>query len=167
MQSTTVTRERRSSARPSHLEPRTTGRCGRPAAAGVVLALAAVALAGCAGKARTLEITATVLYEKPRIESVSHTVSDERADGGTTVVTVALTGDPGLRATFDIVPGLVARASLQEAEDGAYVGQFRLPRETLGGPYTVVGRLEHGRAGSVTLRDPRPITITLVESWSR
>lgn len=146
---------------------RTVGRRTRSGAACLLAVLAALLVSGCAGKARTLELTATILYEKPSISEITYTVADGRTVGGTTVVTVTLTGDPSLEATFDISPGVALRAPLREEEDGRYVGQFPFPRDTLGGPFTVVGRLEHDRAGSVTLRDPHPITISIVEPLSR
>jgi hypothetical protein len=33
----------------------------------------------------------------------------------------------------------------------------------VGGPFTVFGRVAHEKAGEVVLRDPLPITITLLE----
>lgn len=129
----------------------------------LVALLGIPSLSGCAVKAKTLQLNAAILYEKPAISDVSHAVEDSRPDGGTTVVTVAMVGDPGLNGTFDISPGIAERVPLREVEGGRYEGEYRLPRETLGGPYTVIGRLEHERAGGVTQRDPHPITISIYD----
>lgn len=126
-------------------------------------ALPLLVLAGCAGKEMTVEIHGAVMYEKPQIARVSHTVADQRAGGGGLVVTITVLGDPGLRATFDISPEIAARVPLEEIEAGRYEGRFSFPNDQTGGPFTIIGRLLHERAGEVTLRDPDPITITLLD----
>ena len=129
-----------------------------------LLALLGIAMAsGCAGKAKTLQLSASIMYEKPAITEISHTVKDGRPDGDTMVVSVTLIGDPSLVGTFDISPGIAEGVPLREVEGGRYVGEYRFPSEALGGPYTVVGSLEHERAGRVMLRDPHPITISIFD----
>ena len=108
-----------------------------------------------------LELQGSVMYEKPGIREVSHTLSDRRADGGRIMIEVTVLGDPGLAASFDVSPAIAARQPMVETESGRYVGSFTFPADIFGGPYTIIGRLEHERAGEVIQRDPEPVTITL------
>jgi hypothetical protein len=132
-------------------------------AAAVPPVLAAALLAGCAGKKLELEVSGSVMYDKPRLDSIAHTLSDARADGGTVTVSIVMVGDAGLQATFDISPGIADHQPLKESGAGKYVGEFSFPRTTVGGPFTIFGRVAHEKAGEVVLRDPQPITITLLE----
>ena len=118
-------------------------------------------LPGCASREMVLELQGSILYEKPAISSVTHTVADERRDGGTVVVTVRMLADPGLVASFDISPGIVQRQELPETSAGAYEGEFALPRDLVGGPFTIIARARHAEAGEVTAKDPVPLTISL------
>jgi hypothetical protein len=121
------------------------------------------ALGACAGKKMIMEVSGTILYEKPRISEVRHTLTDTRSGGGAASVEVSMLGDPGLVASFDIQPGVVERRPMKEVQEGRYVGAFPFPAEAAGGPYTIVVRLRHEAAGEVTLRDPELITIPLAE----
>ena len=109
-----------------------------------------------------MEFHAVVRYEKPQIVEVSHEVRDQRRDGGTVVVAVAIQGDPGLVATFDIGPQVAQSQPMRELGDGSYRGEFAFPRDTVGGPYTVLGRLHHDEAGEIVLRDPTQFSIALL-----
>jgi hypothetical protein len=119
-------------------------------------------ISGCAKREMVVELSGTVMYEKPQIQSVSHTLTDERAEGGPVVVKIALLGDPGLQASFDIAPGIANRVAMAETTAGSYSGEFTFPPETVGGPFTILGRLFHEKAGEVVLRDPESITIPLL-----
>ena len=129
---------------------------------GIAIGLCALVLTGCASRQIMLELQGSVIYEKPRITAISHSVDDGRAEGGTVVVGVRVTGDPGLAATFDISPGIVDGRSMTESAAGHYSGQFSFPPDLTGGPYSIIGRLRHEEAGEVTLRDPEQVTISLV-----
>ncbi|MBI3450382.1 MAG: hypothetical protein HY049_15885 [Acidobacteria bacterium] len=130
----------------------------------LALGLAAGLLAtGCAGKRMVMEVSATILYERPKIAEVTHVLEDLRPGGGAAIVEVAMLGDPGLAATFDIQPGIVERSPMRETADGRYVGSFRFPPDAAGGPYTILVRLRHVAAGEVTARDPELVTIPLAE----
>ena len=118
---------------------------------------------GCARDRMVLELRSTVLYEKPRIRQISHTLSDARADGGRITIQVQMLGDQGLKASFDIGPGVVSQHPMAEAEAGRYVGEFLLPQEVSGGPYSIVGRLRHEKAGEVIMRDSETLTIPLLD----
>lgn len=118
-------------------------------------------LAGCASNKMLLDLRATVMYEKPSIREVSHTVADRRADEGPLVVSVTMIGDPGLAATFDIAPGIVERHPMTEVADGRYEGTFSFAPDIFGGPYWVTGRLRHEQAGEHILKDPVALTITV------
>lgn len=126
-----------------------------------ILALAVIATAGCASKDLVLELQGSVMYEKPRIAEVSYTVADARRDGGTVTIEVRMNGDPGLAASFDISPGIAEFQAMTEVQAGEYAGEYSFPRDFAGGPYTIIGRLRHDRAGEVTLKDPDPLTISL------
>jgi hypothetical protein len=128
-----------------------------------VLALALTWLTGCASKEMVVDLYGSVVYEKPEILEVSHTVNDERRQGGEALVEVVVLGDPGLAASFDIYPGIVERHPMEEAEDGRYLGRFLFPSDHVGGSFTITGRLEHTEAGEVVLRDPEPLSISRVE----
>lgn len=127
--------------------------------------LAAMTLVSCAGaasdKKMLLELRAAIVYERPGIVSVEHTLEDRRREGGDVVVRVTLRGDPGLAAEFDITPDVAERQPMEEREPGAYAGEFRFPATRTGGPFTVIGRLRHDAAGEVVLRDPRALIVTL------
>ena len=118
-------------------------------------------LTGCAGKKMTLEISGKVMYEKPRIESVSYTVSDQRPDGGVYLVDITMVGDSGLAATFDITPDMADGLPMGEGPDGTYTARYAFPASVVGGPYTVTGRLSHPDAGDVVRQDPRSLTVPL------
>lgn len=133
---------------------------GLLAAALVVLAVAG---AGCARRSAVLELQAVVLYDKPVIRAIEHSIDDRRGGGGAVEVRVVLEGDPGLAASFDISPGVARQVALEERTPGRYVGSFVFPFDALGGPYTVLGRLSHARAGEVVAQDPTPIFIELPE----
>ena len=127
-----------------------------------LLGLAALAHAGCSGKKAILEFQSAVMYEKPRIDRVMHTLVDSRRDGGAVVAEITISGDPGLRASFDISPGIAEREPMTEGAGGTYIGSFTFPPELVGGPYTIIGRLEHEQAGEVTRRDTQSVTITIL-----
>ena len=118
-------------------------------------------LTGCARKDLTLEISGKVMYEKPRIASVSYTASDQRPEGGAYLVDITLVGDPGLAATFDITPELADGLPLVEGPDGTYSARFASPAGVVGGPYTVTGRLSHPEAGDVVRQDSTSLTVPL------
>lgn len=123
--------------------------------------LGIVLLCGCASRGMMLDLRGAVMYEKPRIAEIVYDTADERRSGGSFVIEVTLVGDPGLVATFDVTPDLATREPMQEAEAGRYVGRFVCPAGLTGGPFTVVGRLWHERAGEVTTQDSRPLIIGL------
>lgn len=118
-------------------------------------------LAGCASKGMVLDLRASVMYDKPAISEVDHSVDERRLDDGPLVVAVTMTGDPGLVATFDISPGIADRQPMREVEDGRYEGTFSFTPDLYGGPYWVTGRLVHERAGEHVMRDPVALTITV------
>ena len=124
-------------------------------------ALAVVGLlgmtAGCTQKKLVLDLYGSVVYEKPEIAEVAHTVRDDRTQGGPAVVRVTILGDPGLAATFDIYPGIVERHPMHETAAGSYVGELEIQGESLGGTFTITGRLEHPDAGEAVRRDPAPL----------
>src|SRR5882762_5063788 len=120
---------------------------------------AAVAIAGGV----VLELSGSVMYDKPRIVSVAHTLTDARTEGGSVTVRIVMVGDPGLAASFDISPGIAERQSMKESAAGHYEAEFDFPKSIVGGPFTVFGRVSHDKAGEVVLRDVQPITITLLE----
>lgn len=126
----------------------------------LVVLLAGVA---CARQRFMVEVSGTVMYEKPRILKVSHTIQDLRATGGPVSVRVTLQGDPGLRASFDITPDVADRLPMRETAPGTYSAEFALPETLFGGPYTVTGRLEHPDAGEATQADPDAIAVGLLE----
>jgi len=124
--------------------------------AAVPIAAAAVLLASaCVRRALVLEVSGTVMYDKPRIEA--------RTEGGSVTVKIVMLGDPGLQASFDISPGIADRESMRESAAGHYVAEFVFPKNTVGGPFSIFGRVAHDKAGEVVLRDVQPITITLLE----
>jgi hypothetical protein len=127
-----------------------------------VLALS-LGAGACARQHLVVEVSGSVMYEKPRILKVSHLLRDARETGGAVSVQVTLVGDPGLRASFDITPEVADRRPMREAEPGTYRAEMSLPPTLFGGPFTVTGRLEHPDAGEVTQVDPEPINISLVE----
>lgn len=127
----------------------------------IVAALGLAVLAGCARRPVLLELQAALMYDKPAIEAIAYDVTDERDRGGTVVVRVTMTGDPGLAASFDISPGVAEREAMAETSAGRYTGEIALPDTLVGGPFTVIGRLRHDRAGEVSRRDPTPLTIAL------
>jgi hypothetical protein len=132
--------------------------------AAVTMAGAAILFAtGCARRGLVLELSGSVMYDKPRIVSVAHTLTDARTDGGSVTVKIVMIGDPGLQASFDISPGIADRQSMAESAAGHYEAEFDFPKSTVGGPFTVFGRVSHVKAGEVVLRDAQPITITLLE----
>lgn len=133
---------------------------GKRRSGAVALSIVMLA-AGCASRKTVLELNASVLFEKPAITRISHTLSDGRTQGGEVVVSVLLEGDAGLSASFDISPGILDGGSMREVADGRYEGAFTFPADLVGGPYTIVGRLRHAEAGEVSLRDPSPLTISL------
>ena len=118
-------------------------------------------LAGCARNQMLLDLRGTVMYEKPKMQEISHTVADLRLENGFLVVAVTMTGDPGLVATFDISPGVADRQPMKEVGDGRYEGSFSFSPDVFGGPYWVTGRVRHELAGEHILRDPVPLTITV------
>ena len=126
------------------------------------IGLLTLLLTGCASKGVLLELQGSIIYEKPQITAISHSVADNRATGGTVVVSVKVVGDPGLDGSFDISPEIVVDQPLSESADGSYSGQFAFPIETTGGPFTIIGKLRHAEAGEVTLRDRDPVSISLV-----
>lgn len=130
-------------------------------AAGCGLLAALVTLGGCAHTAASLEISGAVVYDKPRIVSITHELEDARETGGGVTARIIVVGDPGLVATFDVTPDLAQNAPLVEVADGRYEATFDFPAETLGGPFTIVGHLKHELAGSATVRDETSITIPL------
>jgi hypothetical protein len=128
------------------------------------IAFVAICLtAGCSRHEAVLEIAPTIMYEKPRIEKVVHVLTDSRDEGGAAIVKVAMTGDPGLTAFFDIYPGVAMRQPMHETAEGEYVGEFSFPEAVVGGPFSIIVRLRHQEAGEVTWRDPDLITIPLLE----
>jgi starvation-inducible outer membrane lipoprotein len=129
---------------------------------GIAIGLLFLFLTACASKEVVLELRGSIIYERPQISAISHSVADERREGGTVVVTVSVHGDPGLTATFDISPGIVDGRPMTETAPGHYSGQFSFPTDLTGGPFTIIGRLQHEEAGEVTKKDPDPVTISLV-----
>jgi hypothetical protein len=120
------------------------------------------AATGCAHKPLVLDLYGSIVYEKPQIVAVTHVVRDPRAEEGGAVVRVTIQGDPGLTASFDIYPGIVDRRPMRETAAGSYEGEFEFPRDTLGGTFTITGRLEHPDAGEVLGRDQTPLIIRRV-----
>jgi len=118
-------------------------------------------VAGCARNQMLLDVRGTVMYEKPKIQAIAYTVADLRTDRGEFVVSVSMTGDPGLVATFDIAPGIADRQPMKEVEDGKYEGKFSFAPDVFGGPYWITGRVWHQKAGEHLLRDPAPLMITV------
>lgn len=130
----------------------------------LVLAVASLlAAAGCAGRSYTLELSGTIIHDKPRIRSFSYELADLRGEGGALSVSAELRGDQGLEATFDITPDIADHQPMREVEAGVYRGEFAFPPGVTGGPFTVTGRLEHEQAGQVILRDPRLLTIPILD----
>ena len=127
----------------------------------LALVLPMVGLAGCASREMVLELQGSILYEKPQIRSVTHTVEDRRRDGGAFTVSVRMVADPGLNGSFDISPGIVERQDLRETSSGVYEGIYAFGREVTGGPYTIIGRARHAEAGEVSAKDPVALTIGL------
>jgi hypothetical protein len=113
-----------------------------------------------------LDMSGSIMYEKPAIASVEHIVVDQRPRGGPVVVEVTLQGDQGLAASFDITPGIADRVAMAEVAAGRYTARFEMPAGTVGGPFTVLGRLRHPDAGEAVARDPVPVTIPLPELTS-
>jgi hypothetical protein len=109
-----------------------------------------------------MELSGTVMYEKPRIESVQHTLLDQRDNGGPFTVQIVLTGDPGLQASFDITPGVADHVAMNEVEAGRYDARFEFTSTTVGGPFAILGRVQHAEAGEAVLRDAETITIPLL-----
>jgi len=132
-------------------------------AAVAIAGAAALVATGCARRGLVLELSGSVMYDKPRIVSVAHTLTDARTEGGSVTVKIVMSGDPGLAASFDISPGIAERLSMKESAAGHYEAEFDFPKSTVGGPFTVFGRVSHDKAGEVVLRDVQPITITLFE----
>ena len=120
-------------------------------------------LAGCASNKAVMDIRGAVMYTKPEITAVSHALVDRRTDGGAVVVTVTLLGDPGLKASFDINPGIAQRVAMRESEDGVYAGEFTFPTGTVGGPFTIVGMLSHEAAGEIVRTDPEQMFVPMVD----
>jgi hypothetical protein len=125
-------------------------------------AILAVSFIACAKRDVTMDVQGAVMYEKPQIEEISHDVADTRREGGTIVVTVRLSGDPGLTASFDIRPNIADHEAMREIEEGSYEGSFSFSPDAVGGPFTIIGRLWHDKAGEIVLRDPDPLTISLI-----
>ena len=115
---------------------------------------------GCA-KRHILEVSSTVMYDRPRIAKVAHELADLREESGSVVAKVEVIGDPGLEASFDIYPGIVERYPMNESSPGHYLGEFRFPDDLTGGPYTLIARLRHETAGETVWRDPNLMTIPL------
>ena len=131
----------------------------------MVLALSAavsLCVVGCAKKDVILELSGSIIYEKPRLTRISYDVRDSRPDGAF-AVQVEMAGDPGLTATFDITPGIAVHHPMREVQPGVYRGEFSFPPDVVGGPFTVIGRLEHEQAGEVVLRDPALLTISIID----
>jgi len=127
------------------------------------LLLAILLTSACARRNNmVMELSGTVMYEKPRIESVQHTLLDERDSGGPISVQIVLRGDPGLQASFDITPGVADHVAMNEVEAGQYDARFEFAGTTVGGPFTVLGRVQHADAGEAVLRDAETITIPLL-----
>lgn len=124
-------------------------------------ALFVAALAGCARNAAVLELHPAVVYEKPKIARISHSVLDQRTEGGAAVVTVEMDADPGLQASFDIYPDVAERIGMEEIESGRYVGRMTMPPDRAGNTYTITGRVRHEKAGESVIRDPEPLIIYL------
>jgi hypothetical protein len=118
-------------------------------------------VAGCARNQMLLDLRGSVMYEKPKIQAIAYTVADDRPDQGKFAVSVSMTGDPGLVATFDIAPGIADRQPMKEVADGKYEGTFTFAPDVFGGPYWITGRLWHEKAGEHLLRDPAPLMITV------
>lgn len=133
----------------------------RRAACWLPIVVALATLPGCASREMVLEVQGSILYEKPAISSVTHTVADGRRDGGAVVVSVRVRADPGLLASFDIAPEIVERQALRETSAGVYEGEFGFPPDKVGGPFTIIGRARHEEAGEVTSKDLVPLTISL------
>ena len=101
------------------------------------------------------------MYDRPRIERVVHSLVDSREQNGGVVARVEVIGDPGLKASFDINPGIVSGHPMEETTPGHYFGEFPFPSDLAGGPYTLIARLRHEAAGETIWRDPNLITIPL------
>lgn len=116
-------------------------------------------LAGCARGAAVMELHPAVVYEKPRIGSISHSLLDRRGEGGQVLVTVVMLADPALLASFDVYPGVADHVAMREVERGRYVGELPLPQDRTGGTYTITGRVRHAKAGESVIRDPEPLIV--------
>jgi hypothetical protein len=130
-------------------------------ACGLLIVALGAAIGGCARNAAVLELHPAVVYEKPRIMKISHSVLDQRAEGGAAVVTVEMEADPGLHATFDIYPEVAERVGMEEVSIGRYVGRMIIPLDRSGNTYTITGRVRHEKAGESVIRDPEPLIIYL------
>jgi len=126
-----------------------------------VALLLAGGLSGCSHNKAVLELHPAVVYERPRIESISHSVHDERAAGGAAIVTVVMVADPRLTATFDIYPGVADNVTMREIEAGRYIGELTIPPDRSGNTYTITGRVRHAKAGETVIRDPEPLIMYL------
>lgn len=124
--------------------------------------VALLLLGGCARHQVVLDLQGSILYEKPEISGISYQVDDQRRSGGGVTVSVDMLADPGLDASFDILPGIADHHPMDETTAGRYAGRVQLPQGTIGGPFSVIGRVRHDRAGETTMRDPSPLTISLI-----
>ena len=135
---------------------------------------------GCGGKKQVkLEMTREEVLHNPTISSLALDPSgrlDTRERGFS--VTVTMTGDPGLQATFDLDGRFQGRA-MEEVQPGVYSGTFDVAQGDTGELWTV-GHLAHPptgasqryRAGSplalfksVPLPPPATCTPAMIESF--
>src|SRR5438445_7058545 len=106
------------------------------AAAGVTVTVCA--LWGCATQQVMLEMRRDVILRPPNINEITVDPTG-RVDtrGQASTVKVTMTGDPELKATFDL-KGRAQDLAMQETEPGVYVGSFDVkPNET--GKLDIVG----------------------------
>ena len=112
-----------------------------------ILVVAMPAVPACATRQVRLQMTREITLIPPVISDLKLDPSgqvDTRGQGRT--VQVTLTGDPELKATFDLKGGPQGQ-EMRETQPGVYVGSFQIrPNET--GRIDLVGHLLHSPTGS-------------------
>jgi len=115
---------------------------------GLALFCLAIALPSCAAKKEVkLEVSREVVVAKPVIRDISVAPSGRLdTSAGERVVSVKMTGDDNLQATFD-VDGRFSGRTMQESQPGEYVGTFDVKQGETGW-VSVTGHLLHAPTGA-------------------